>query len=259
MVAADSDGAGPPTVTYTNVSNSMRTIYYILILMVLASCSTPDYKICEFETKDVELKLYHDILTELIEQHFYNGYLRQVAGDIENRYPNTTIGFANTSAFKKDLILLQNKLFNDTAKFETIVYRPSLAEGPWKYIYKDTTNFLIFAKVDTTKYIREIRTFLTSFTSDWEAVADTIAKSQTKYTSENFKLCTARVIPGQHFYEGDIGVVAFSKVFMNKDKNQGLLYYEFRCHGKCGKGEIILVQYINERWSVRDIMQLWIS
>lgn len=237
----------------------MRTVYNILILTVLASCLTPDYKICEFETKDAELKLYHDILTELIERHFYNRYLQQVAGELEDRYPDTTIHFADTAKFQKDLVRLQNKLFNDTAKFETIGYRSSLVEGPWKHIYKDTSNFLAFATADTTKYMREIRTFLTSFSSDWKSVADTIAKSQTKYTSDSFKLCTSRVIPGQRFYESDIGVVAFSKVFMNEDNNKGLLYYEFRCHGKCGKGEVILVQYTNERWTIKKVMQLWVS
>jgi hypothetical protein len=214
---------------------------------------------CEFETQDLELKLYHNILTELIEQHFHNGYLRQVAGELADKYPNPTLDFADTAEFCRDVILLQNKLFNDTSKFETIYYCPSLSMGPWKYIYSDTTDFYTLIKADTTKYMRELKTVLTSFSSNWESVADTLAKPQTKYTSESFKLCTSKVAACEHYSESNIGVISFSRVFMNSDQTKGLLYYEFMCGGKCGKGEIILVQYINERWTIKNVIQLWIS
>lgn len=237
----------------------MKTFYYIFILILLNACSTPDYKICEFETKDFELKLYHDILTELIEQHFHNGYLNQVSAELANKYPNPTLDFADTAEFRKDLILLQNKLFNDTAKFETIHYCPSNMNGPWKYFYSDTLDFYTVVKTDTTKYMRELKAFLTSFSPNLKSVADTLATPQTKYTSENFKLCTSKVASCEHYSEGDIGVISFSRVFMNSDKTKALLYYEFICGGKCGKGEIILIQYINERWTIKNVLQLWIS
>ena len=237
----------------------MRTVYCILILIALCSCSTPEYKICEFETKDPELKLYHDILTELIEQHFYNGYLGEVSSELESKYPNRTIDFADTAEFKKDMILLQNKLFNNTAKFKTICYRPTLKNGPWKYFYSDTADFFTLAKADTAKYMGDIKAFLTSFSLQWESVADTIAQPQTRYTGESFNLCTSKVIPCGHYNEADIGVVGFSKVFYNGPKNKGLLYYEFTCGGKCGMGEIILVEFVNKRWTIKQVSQLWIS
>jgi len=237
----------------------MRTAYYILILILLIACSKPQYKICEFETTDIELKLYHDILTELIEQHFHNGYLRQVAIEFADKYPNPTLDFADTAEFNRDVILLQNKLFNDTSKFGTICYRPTLASGPWKYFFSNTSDFLTSARADTTKHMRNVKELLTSFSSNWESVADTLAKPQTKYTSESFKLCTSKVVSCEHYYESSLGVISFSRVYMNNNKTKGLLYYEFMCGGKCGKGEIILVQYMNERWTINNIIQLWIS
>lgn len=231
----------------------MRVAYYILILIVLNACSTPEYKICEFETKDFELKLYHDILTELIEQHFHNGYLRQVAGELADKYPNPTLDFADTAEFNRDVILLQNKLFNDTSKFETICYHQSLQVRPWEHYYS------ALSKSDTTKYIRELNALLKSFSPNWESVADTLTKPQTKYTGDSFKLCTSKVTSCEHYHDSDIGVISFSRVYMNNDKTKGLLYYEFMCGGKCGKGEIILVQYINERWTIKNVIQLWIS
>lgn len=235
----------------------MRTTLSLITIFFI-SCSTPEYKVCEFKTEDKELKLYHDILTELIEQHFHNGYLRQVSGELEKKYP-AILDFSDTSAFKNDLILAQNKLFNDTSKLETICYGTTLQYGPWDYFESDSTDFSTIAKTDTTKYLKEIKAFLTSVSLSWESVADTIAKPQTKYTAENFKLCTSKVIPCGHFNESDIGIVSFSKVFLNDNKTKGLLYYEFTCGGKCGMGEIIHVELVNQRWTIKNVKQLWIS
>jgi hypothetical protein len=203
--------------------------------------------------------LYHDILTELIEQHFYNGYLRQFSSELESKYPSPTIAFSDTAEFQKDLILLQNKLFGDTTKFETICYRSTLKDGPWKYLYSDTTDFFTLAKTDTSKYMRDIKALLTSFSPQWESVADTIGQPQTKYRGESFHLCTAKVISCEHYNDADIGVVGFSKVFYNEQKTKGLLYYEYTCGGKCGMGEVISVEFVKQRWTIKRISQLWIS
>jgi len=224
----------------------MRTVYYLLILILLNSCSTPEYKICEFETDDKELKLYHDILTELIEQRFYNGYLRQVSEELE-KYP-MTLEFSDTTAFKKDLILAQNRLFNDTAKFETICYNQKLSYGPWTYhLSKDTTKEII------------LRDFITDISPNWRAVADTIATAQDKYSSQDFDLCTSKVIPFGQRNDCGIGIVSFSKMVFNDSKTKALLYYEFDCSGNCGFGEIILVENLKGRWKVKKTNQLWIS
>lgn len=239
--------------------NFMKTAAYLLILAILCACSSPEYKICGFETDDKELKLYHDVLSELVERHFYNRYLNQViTKELKEKYPGSTIEFEDTTEFKNDLILLQNKLFNDTIKFETICYGTLLA-GPWKHGYSDSDDFVAMAKNDTTQGVREIKEFLTVFSSNWESVADTLAKPQTKYTSENFKLCTSKVISCEKFLQSDIGAVSFSKVFMNEDNTKGLLYYDFMCGGKCGKGEIILVEFHDQHWTIKKTIQLWIS
>jgi hypothetical protein len=233
----------------------MRTI--ILIFILLFSCSAPEYKTCEFTTTDNELKLYHDILTELIEQHFLNSFLAKVSGELEGKYP-AILDFSDTAAFQKDLIQLQNKVFNDTSKFATLCYQPTLKSGPWRYFNSQDIDFLTTSKAEP-KYWNDIKAFLTSFSSSWKAVADTIAKSQTKYTSKSFKLCTSKLVACERFNESDIGVVSLSKVFMNDKRDQGLLYYEFTCGGKCGMGEIVLVQYIKKWWTIKKVLNLWIS
>jgi hypothetical protein len=92
-----------------------------------------------------------------------------------------------------------------------------------------------------------------------EAVADTIAKPQTKYTAESFKLCTSKVIPCEHFYESSIGVVSFSKAFLSDDRTKGVLYYEFTCDTKCGVGEILAIEFKDQRWIIKKVYNLWIS
>ena len=216
----------------------MKTAAYLLSLTILYSCSSPEYKICDFETDDKELKLYHDVLSELVERHFYNGYLNQViTKELREKYPGWDIEFEDTTEFKNDLILLQNKLFNDTAKFETICYRTTLFAGPWKHGYSGSDDFVAMAKNDTTQGVREIKEFLTVFSSNWESVADTLAKPQTKYTGENFKLCTSKVVSCEKFFQSDIGAVSFSKVFMNEDNTKGFYIMTLCVAGNVAKAK----------------------
>jgi hypothetical protein len=224
----------------------MKTIFQILILIFIFSCSTPEYKICEFETEDKELKLYNDILTELIEQRFYHGYLINISEELGSKY-SPTLDYSDTVALKKNLILAQNQLFNDTAKFETICYSQELQFGPWTHYSNDTTKELI------------LRDLIKDVSSNWKQVAGTLASVQDKYSPQDFHLCTSKIIPFRQWKDCGIGKVSFSKLVTNDTKTKGLLYFEFNCGGNCGFGEIILVEKSKGRWTIKNTNQLWIS
>lgn len=234
------------------------TLALLTFTILSISCSTPEYKICEFETSDPDLKLYHSILTELIEQHFYNRYLEQVSEGLLDKYP-PVLEFSDTAAFKEALVLAQNKVFNDTAKFETICYRPSFENGPWLWFNEKQEDLSSSIKNDTTGIWRNFREEFPVFAKSVDSAAHTIANPQTKYTSDDFRLCTSKIISCGHFYDSGIGVVSLSKVFLNEDKSKGLMYYEFTCGGLCGKGEILYIEEINHRWTIRKVMLIWIS
>jgi hypothetical protein len=148
---------------------AMRT-FFLLFIVFSFSCSPPEYKICEFVTQDKELKLYHDLLTELIEQHFYNGYLRKlmITTELKEKYPDyPIIDNGDTAEFHEDRILLQNRIFNDTSKFETICYKTTIEYGPWTYFYSDKRDSFLKAEMDTTKQWRDIKAMLNSVSQSW--------------------------------------------------------------------------------------------
>ena len=53
-----------------------------------------------------------------------------------------------------------------------------------------------------------------------------------------------------------IGQISFSEIKW-ADKENGILYYEFFCGTKCGKGEFVSVRKVKGRWNIIETVQLW--
>src|ERR1017187_8102824 len=94
--------------------NKMRTILFITYTFILFNSCQYDYKLCDCNSKDEQMKVYNDILNELVEHHFYNLYLGR---DQEKIIKEQAARNPDTSKIKKEVIQLQNKLFNDASKF----------------------------------------------------------------------------------------------------------------------------------------------
>lgn len=67
------------------------------------------------------------------------------------------------------------------------------------------------------------------------------------------------IVPYKKYYDWDIGKIAFSRIIFQDSKQKAMLYYEFICGGKCGFGEVLLVEEIGKRWVFRGRQELWIS
>ncbi len=232
----------------------MRTIITVVLCLVILCACNKTFKICEFEATDEALKIYNDVLTELIEHHFYNRYLGEEEEKLAEKY---VYGHNNpdTASFRRGIIGLQNKVFNDTSRFSTICLRNELIYGPWTYYLSNDPS----KKSDTTKLSLELKTLLTDFSKNWKEVADTLSSPQKLYSSSEFHLCTSKLVPFNNFKECDIGVVSFSKIFLDNSNRKGLLYYEFNCPGNCGMGEILVIERVDNRWSIQRRIELWIS
>jgi hypothetical protein len=50
--------------------------------------------------------------------------------------------------------------------------------------------------------------------------------------------------------KNEIGYFAFSKLYLNSTKDEGLLYYFFNCGPKCGESAVILIGLNNSRWKI---------
>jgi hypothetical protein len=227
-----------------------RLLCFILVVSIIFSCK-PEYKKCEFQTSDDFLKAYNDILNEIITKHSYNIYLGKDEEKIFERYVNDMDDSVNIG---RDVVKLHNKLFGDTSRFCTIYLDTSLrpALNPWSYFQSDTSSYRI-----------KIRNLISEFSDNGQMVIDSLNSTQTKYLSQDFKLCIANIrslnelqIDTAKCY---IGKIAFSKLILNNTKDKGLLYYEFDCGGLCGYGSIIKIEKVQNNWKIEQSLRTWIS
>jgi hypothetical protein len=221
-----------------------------MIIMILSSCNY-NYKVCNCNSADEEVKIYNDILTELVENHFYNRYLGKDEEEIFNEY---IADKPDTAKIKKREIQLQNKLFNDTARFCNIyldtIYRPYF--NKWTYYQNDTS-----------RYARETKDLISSFSTDGQSVIDSLNNMKLGLKPNDFQLCTSKVLSIKDLQTQKekcyIGVVSFSRLFLNKTKTKGLLYCNFRCGGLCGKGNLLIIEKVDNRWIIKEARMTWVS
>lgn len=222
----------------------------VLTFIILVSCNS-EYKTCEFESSDEQIKIYNNILNELVDHYFYNFYL----GKHEERiFELSAIKDPDTSKIKKEVIKIQNELFHDSSRFCTIyldtIFRPQF--DPWKYYLSDTSSYTI-----------DRREIISQFSTNGSLVIDSLNAMQANIKPKDFHLCTSRVASLADLKkEKDrcaIGVVAFSKVFLSKSGAKGILYCSFRCGGLCGKGMLLTIEKTEDRRIIIDGRIEWIS
>ncbi len=56
-----------------------------------------------------------------------------------------------------------------------------------------------------------------------------------------------------------VGIVSFSKVMFNADKNKSAVYYAWICGGLCGHGSLVYLKRIDKKWVIERVDELWIS
>lgn len=227
-----------------------KTLFIILATLVLGSCQN-EYKICDCNSTDDQVKLYSDILNELVEHHFYSRYLDRDMNQIFNEYSSDN---ADTAKIRREEIQLQNKLFNDTSKFCNIYLDTA---------YKPYFNQWTYYQNDTGRYAQKIKDLFLTFSQDGQLVIDSLNSMQLNLEPNDFKLCTSKMLSVRDIKtqkgKCEIGIVSFSKVFLDKTKNKGLLYCNFRCGTLCGKGELLLIEKINNQWTITDTIVTTIS
>ncbi|MBK7038664.1 MAG: hypothetical protein IPH42_20645 [Bacteroidetes bacterium] len=118
------------------------------------------------------MKIYSDILNELVEHHFYNRYLGKDEQKIFNKYASNN---PDTAKISREVIQLQNNLFNDTTRFCIIyldtVYRPDFNQ--WTYYQNDTG-----------QYAREFKDLINTFTIDGLSVIDSLNSMQLSFEAK---------------------------------------------------------------------------
>jgi len=252
----------------------MRKIIFILslLLSVLMSClpnKSEDNTISE-NPKNVngyfdEMEVYNDILNDLIENYFYNRFLGENKIDLMRKYYFTKE--IDSSTYINTIATLTKELKNDPSKRKTIFLKTNLKE----------TSFTIddFEFIRRSKHIDD---FLKNLRT--EGIIDSLNRFNSRLKPSDFDLQLARIkefkkqkkvdisklslkeiakIYRQDPLRNEIGVFAFSKLFLNSSKDTGLLYYFFNCGPKCGVSAVLLFQKKAEKWKIVDINILDIS
>ncbi len=220
-----------------------KTLYVLFLFIILNSCSN-NYKVCECNSENEQANIYSSILNELVEHHFYNRYL---GDDQKQIFMLEASNIKDSAKVKRETIKLQNSIFQDTSKFCNIyldtVYNPYFK--PWTYYQNDTNRFA-----------REIKDLITNFSNDGQSVIDSLNSMQTNLSPNEFQLCTSKILSVKELNNLDgncaIGIVSFSKIFLDNAKTKGLIYYNFNCGVLCGKGELLMIEKINNRWTITE-------
>lgn len=87
-----------------------------------------------------------------------------------------------------------------------------------------------------------------------------------KFESRKFTLkYISELKPDEEFenwskkYPKFVGLLAFSKIYFDSNKENGILKVRYLCGGKCGLGYLVYLKKINGKWKVKKTVQTWIS
>lgn len=221
----------------------MKNILIIVGLLASVSCVNEDRKAFT-QTTDERLSVYNNILNGLVKEHFYNLYLGKRFEKLEEKF-----------SYKRDkpeyLIELENlKKFidSDTSMQSAICLRHEFLSIKWTQLGQNSFK-------DSVKFIAGLSKFLGQLSTNHKEVYDSLTSPQKQFLADRFEPASYKVKTGNC----SIGVISFSNIYFNKVKDRGLLYYEFYCGEKCGKGEVLLIEKKAGLWKIQKNMRLWIS
>lgn len=229
---------------------------FLILIIGFVSCKT-QYKECECNHSDIETAIYNEILIQIVEQHSYNAYLGKTAYETNDESLDEA---TNIEKQKIENMKLQNKLFGDSTNFRTVYIADTCKSSDALELLKKKYYFGIrgYSFVDTT---------ISKVFDDKKVVEDTLSQLQENLQIEQFHACTFKIMPlskakKKDVYSG-IGVIYFSKLFLNKTKDAGLMIYEDESvrndKDRWGKQRLIYYKKIDQHWKIINIMILGIS
>lgn len=210
-----------------------------IILIVLLSCkqSRKETKVQEhsIETKVDSLRIYNNVLNDLVDNYLYNEYLGKKAQylmvDVFNKKIDSTTYLEKLNALKSKIIK------NDSLKGR--LYFDDAFNG-----YERDIKFLKFPK---------------EFDKD-EVSLQISKRNHLQIDSLKSKLVMLKKLSNKKVDTlkiFEVGELSLSKFILNKDKTRGMLYFSFVCGRKCGEGSLVLIKKEVGKWKVQDTYNLW--
>jgi hypothetical protein len=204
------------------------------------------------------IKIYNDVLNDLIYNHFYSRYLGESAHEVyEGMYPSNF----DTAVMHERQRKLMRTLLKNKSKTCTI------------YLDKSTDNkdFNLTLEGDE-RFTLKVKNVLSKYSNNVSEVIKKLSVEERSYKSSDFHVKIAKVSSVhdikdiydrfQGFINKDecvIGIVSMSKIVLNDEGNKGILFYNFFCGSKCAKGELIEIIRANGKWKIVNTVQFWVS
>jgi hypothetical protein len=217
----------------------MKRLQSLFIFSIIVSCS-PDKKVCDFTSDNEDLLIYNNILTDLVENRMHGRYLggREEKIREEYYYDKEEV---DTTQIDEEFTKAHNEVFNNPSQF-CVLYLDTT--GRQRYFY-DSLGFI--PDPDLKKLVNE-------YTMD-ERVAIGKLNDFPRYPISEFGLCTARLeywTTQSDTTVCSIGRLRLSRPILNDKKDQGLMYYTWKCGELCGHGGLMRMHRVNEKWKIKD-------
>jgi hypothetical protein len=238
------------------MKNNIHLLSIILIFSIIISSCKNTYKECEFTESDMLKALYNDVLIDIVEHHSFHRYLGKEVDILNDRVFKNQI---DSTDYVQQLISLQNELHGETEKFHTIYIVDTLNEkvdklfglhNIWKFKMENYVNI-------------ETDTIYKKISSSPKLLFDSINYIHHNFKIDQFHTCTFNVKSINSFntndFNNEIGILLFSKVSLNKNMNEGVFYYIFRCGDQCAKGSLCHIKKIGNHWQIVRDRVLWVS
>ena len=221
----------------------MKRIFVIFVLLTTLCCFNEERK-ASFQTTDVRLSVYKSILDELVTKHFYNLYLGADFEKLEEKFHYKR----DNPDYLRELDTLRRRVNSDTLMQSAICLRHEFSAINRTQLGSESPK-------DSASIQAGLRQMFQQVPMDYKVVHDSLVTPQQKFLADDFKPSSYRV-KTRHC---SIGIISFSNIYFNKERNKGFLYYEFDCGEKCGKGEVLLIAKQDGLWTIEKWIRMWIS
>ena len=221
---------------------SMKKTLIIVGLLTNLSCANDTKTPSLISTTDKQLNLYSDILGELVEKHFYSLYLGTEFEEIESQFEYDR----DKPGYIREVQKLQIAVASDTSRQRSICVGNGFSFVKLSQLSIENFN-------DSIDNPGDLRNIFKHISSDYNAIYQSLITPQ-QLSADHFHPSSFKVNDRQC----EIGMISFSKVFFNTQGDKGLLYYEFVCDEKCGKGEILMIERKAGHWTIQKNGRLWI-
>lgn len=226
----------------------MKNLLTILILIICLACVKEKNKRIIYTDQD--LQLYNDVFTHLIRYDTYHSVLNdnEVWPLIQKYLHNDKV--IDTATYNREIEKMFVEIEFDTSKQKSIALNV-------KFLMENKESF-DFLLTDTSKFNLDFKNLVSTFSNNAQIIFDTIGLPQVKYNYKDFYSPYCKIGPSAKYIGGDIGF-SFSKIYYNKKHSKAILYYDFYCGGKCGKGEFLFLINTFEGWKITSRYMAWIS